>query len=42
MICPECKIGHLIQLADADRDVAYCPICEAIIEDCVVRDEPIV
>jgi hypothetical protein len=38
-MCPECEIGHLIQLVDADRDIAYCPICESIIEDYIVRVE---
>jgi hypothetical protein len=38
--CPKCKTGYLIQLADADRDICYCPICEEIIRDCVAWDTP--
>lgn len=36
-ICPKCGIGHLLQLVDADRDVAYCPFCETPFQDTVVR-----
>jgi len=39
-ICPKCGMGLLIQLADADRDICYCPICEEIIHDCVAWDMP--
>ncbi len=39
-ICPKCGMGLLIQLADADRDICYCPICEEIIHDCVAWDTP--
>ena len=34
--CPKCQT-ELIQLVDADRDVAYCPVCKETIPDCVVR-----
>lgn len=37
-ICPECKIGKLIQLVNDNEDVCYCPICENIIHNCVARE----
>ncbi len=37
-ICPICKIGYLVQVADADIDVCFCPICEEIIEDYISRN----
>lgn len=34
-LCPECKIGILIQVADDSEDVCYCPICESILHDMI-------
>lgn len=33
--CPKCQ-SELTQLADADRDIAYCQSCKETIPDCVV------
>ena len=35
--CPDCK-GKLIQLGDADRDIAQCENCKQIFHDCIVRE----
>jgi hypothetical protein len=35
-LCPECHIGHLIQLAN-DEDVCWCPICEEFFFNYILR-----
>lgn len=37
-LCPECGIGILAQVADDAEDICYCPICDAVIHDCIARE----
>lgn len=37
--CPRCHVGQLVQLADPDRDMAYCPVCGETVPDCIAGRE---
>jgi hypothetical protein len=37
-LCPDCKIGILIQLASDGEDVCYCPYCDEVKHDCIARE----
>ena len=36
-LCPDCKVGYLIQLANDNEDVCYCPYCDEVKHDMVAR-----